>query len=113
MGAPKKHMSRLLALSGAVQSHARDVNPHTMVLRSPSPSLNFTFGNGHGLPFGFSLAIYGPPGGGKSVIANAFAGQLHRDDDEAVIIKFNTEMRETLQLTGPQMRNYGIDQDRY
>ncbi len=109
----KKHMSRLLALSGAVQSNARDVNPHTNVLRSPSPSLNFTFGNGHGLPYGFSLAVYGPPGGGKSVIANAIAGQLHRDDDEAVVIKFNTEMRETLQLTKEQMNNYGIDPSRY
>jgi hypothetical protein len=59
------------------------------------------------------MVLYGPPKGGKSVICNAMAGQLHRDDPEAVVIKFNTEYREEGQLTDEQQKMWGIDPDRY
>lgn len=105
-----KWMSKLAKLDGAVTER---YNPHLSVVGTPSPSVNFTFGNGWGLPLGFSLVLYGPPKAGKSVICNAMIGQLHRDDPEAIVVKFNTEMRERAQLSDEQMRLWGIDQDRY
>jgi RecA/RadA recombinase len=106
----QKFMQKLLALNGAVVGHK---NVHDTVIRSPSPSLNFVFGNGHGLPAGYTMQLYGPPKAGKSVIANAMAGQLHRDDPEAWVIKFNTEFREQGQLTSEQAKIWGIDPERY
>ena len=106
----QKWMSKLMSLDGAVQSGK---NVHDYVIRSPSPSLNATFGNAHGLPAGCGLILFGPPKGGKSLVCNAMIGQLHRDDPEAVAVKFNTEFRETGQLTPDQMAVWGIDPDRY
>lgn len=112
MAANKNHkfMEKLMALEGAVQER-RD--PHQYVVRSPSPSLNQMFGNGWGLPAGYSMVLFGPPKGGKSIICNAMAGQLMRDDPEAFVIKFNTEFREEGQLTEDQQRLWGIDPERY
>jgi len=103
-------MEKLMALDGAV---AERKDPHLYVVRSPSPSLNHTFGNGWGLPGGYSMVLYGPPKGGKSVICNAMAGQLMKDDPDAWVVKFNTEFRETGQLSDDQMHMWGIDPDRY
>jgi len=86
-----------------------EYNPHLHVLRSPSPSLNFIFGNGHGLPFGYSAVLSGPPKGGKSIIANAFISQLQKDDPEALVIKWNTEYREEAQMSDI----WEIDHNRY
>lgn len=108
--AVNKWMARLQKHSAAVQG---DYNPFAYVLRTPSPSVNFTFGKTWGLPFGYSMVLYGPPKAGKSVLCNAFIGQLHRDDPEAIALKFNTEMREEGQLTPEQANNWGIDPDRY
>jgi RecA/RadA recombinase len=110
MAAKKDFMSKLLAAPGAVQG---DFNPHSYVIRSPSPSLNFIFGNSQGLPAGYSVLLYGPPRGGKSIIANAMAGQLHQDDPDAWVVKYNTEFRERGQLTPEQARVWGIDLNRY
>lgn len=110
MSSAKKFMERLKKLEGAV-TEAYD--PFANVVQSPSPSLNFVFGNTHGLPAGFSLLLYGPPKGGKSLISNMMAGQLHRDDPEAIVVKFNTEMRELGQMTEAQAKVWGIDRDRY
>jgi RecA/RadA recombinase len=106
----KKWMEKLAKLDGAVD---RKYNPFNNVIRTPSPSVNFIFGNTHGLPLGYSMVLFGPPKGGKSVLANALIGQLHRDDPTAIAIKFNTERRETVQLTNRMMEVYGIDPDRY
>lgn len=106
----KKIMEKLMGLHGAVTG-SRDV--HGYVVRSPSPSLNFTFGNAHGLPAGYSMTLYGPPKGGKSVICNAMAGQLMKDDPDAWVIKFNTEFREQGQLDEKQIQLWGIDPNRY
>lgn len=106
----KKWKERLQKLDGAVTG---DYNPFAHVIRTPSPSTNFVFGNTWGLPLGYSMALYGPPKAGKSVLCNAMVGQLHRDDPEAFAIKYNTEMREGGQLTPEQALNWGIDMDRY
>jgi RecA/RadA recombinase len=105
-----KWMKQLQKLEGAVK---RDYDPYQNVIRTKSPSINFIFGNTHGLPLGYSMVVYGPPKGGKSLLANAFVGQLHSDDPEAIAIKYNTEMREEGQLTPHQMKVWGIDEDRY
>lgn len=104
-------MGKLQALEGAVIG---DYNPHDHVLRCPSPSINFAFGRGHGLPEGLTLALGGNPKGGKTLVSEAFVGQLHADDPTAIAAKFNTEFREQGQGT-PESRKrmFGIDPERY
>lgn len=112
MAPNKKALSRLMALSGAVTPESR-YNIHANVLATASPSFNFVFGNGHGLPEGYTLLLYGPPRGGKSIILNLMIAWLHASDPEAVAVKFNTEFRENGQLTPAQAQAlYGIDPDR-
>lgn len=101
-------MKVLSKVEGAVMERN---NPHNEVLQSPSPSCNFIYGNGWGLPFGFTEILFGPPGSGKSVLCNAKIGQLHKDYPEAIAVKFNTEMREATQLI--DYSAWGIDPDRY
>lgn len=105
-----KWMARLQKMEGAVDP---TYNPFAEGVRTPSPSVNFTFGNTHLLPFGYSMVLYGPPKGGKSVLCNAMVGQLHRDYPDAIAIKFNTEMRESGQLSEAEAAKWGIDRDRY
>ena len=103
-------MKALQKLAGAVQDTG---NPFSLGVQSPSPSVNFCFGNTHLLPFGYSVVLYGPQKGGKSLLANSMIGQLHRDDPEAIAVKFDAEFREKIQLT-PQMKKlFGIDDSRY
>ncbi len=106
----KNWFKELSKLEGAV---VEDTNPHLNVIQTPSPAVNFTFGNGWGLPRGSSLLIGGPPKGGKSTIINAMIGQLHRDDPNAVVVKFNTEFRETSQMPPSEFQKWGIDRERY
>jgi len=106
----KKWLTALQKMEGAVLG---DYNPNDHVLRSPSPSFNFMFGNGHGLPQGFTMVLGGVPKGGKSVICNAMIGQLHKDDPDGFVIKFDTEYRESGQLTSEQAGLWGIDRERY
>lgn len=106
----KDWMKLLQKHEGAV---VEDYDPFSHTIRTPSPSVNFCFGNTHGLPQGFTLVLYGPPKGGKSVICNSMIGQLHKDDPNAIAIKFNTEMREMGQLTAEQAKVWGIDRNRY
>lgn len=109
--AKKNWLSSLANLEGAVTD---DYDPHKHVIRSPSPSINLTFGKGHGIGAGLALALGGPPKGGKTLLTNAFTGQLHKDDPEAVVIKFNTEFRERGQSTPEErQRIWGIDPERY
>ena len=109
MAVNKKLMEELSKLEGAVNERR---NIHATVIGSRSPSYNFTFGNGWGLPFGYSLALYGPPKGGKSLISNAMIAQMHADYDDAVAIKYSTEFREN-QSSPEQLQAWGIDLDRY
>lgn len=108
--AKNKWMQKLAKLDGAV---VEDYDPFAHIIRTPSPSVNFIFGHTHGLPLGYGALIWGPPKAGKSVIANAIIGQMHRDDPDAIAIKYNTEMREAGQLTAEQAAVWGIDRDRY
>jgi RecA/RadA recombinase len=104
-----KWMKKLRDMEGAI---LRDYNPFAHVIRTPSPSVNFSFGKGFGLPRGYSAAFTGPPGGGKSLLLNATIGQLHQDDPEAIAVKFDTEFREDGQLTPQDYAKWGIDPDR-
>lgn len=103
-------MKKLLGLEGAVQKDAG--SPFDHVLRTSSPSVNFTFGKTHGLPRGMSLVMYGKPKGGKSLIANMFTGELHKEDPESIVVKFDTEFRTRGQLDGDSAKKFGIDLDR-
>lgn len=109
--AKSKWMKKFLEMDGAITDEA--FNPHANVIQTPSPSINFCFGKAHGLPAGYSAIFYGPPGGGKSLLANATAGQLHKDDLDAVVMKFDTEYRETGQMPMSERSKWGIDNDRY
>lgn len=107
-----KFMSKLLKEEGVVQFG--NSNPLANCLRSPSPSVNWAFANaGHGLPFGYSCVLYGPPKGGKSILCNSWIGQLHKDDPEALALSFNTELRGEIQSNEDQLRLWGIDPDRF
>ncbi len=86
-----------------------DYSPFDFVLHSSSPYLDYIYANTHGLPFGYSEIIYGPPKSGKSILCNMKAGALHKRDPEAIVIKYNTEMREE----GQMAPYWGIDHDRY
>lgn len=111
MAPPKKALSRLLSLDGAITAENRK-SIHENVIATRSPSFNFIFGKGHGLPVGYSMLLYGPPRGGKSILCNEMIGWLHQSDPDAVAIKFNTEFRETAQLDEDTTRLYNIDPDK-
>lgn len=106
----KDWMKALGKLEGVVD---KEYDPFAHVIRTPSPSVNFTFGNTHGLPLGYTLILFGPPEGGKSVLSNAMIGQFHKDDLDGIALKYNTEFRESVQLTPAQMEVFGIDPARY
>lgn len=108
--AKKNWLEKLQKLEGAI---TEDYNPFNHVIRTPCPSVNFCFGNSHGLPLGYSMVLWGPPKAGKTVICNGMIGQLHQDDPDAIAVKFNTEFRERGQLKDRDYANYGIDRDRY
>jgi recombination protein RecA len=101
-----KFLSQLRNMEGAVD---KDYNPFDNVIRSGSPSLDWIYGKGMGLPLGFSEILFGPPKSGKSLLTYMKAGNLHQNDPEAIVIKFNTEMREAGQIAP----YWGIDPERY
>lgn len=103
-----KWMKALNKMEGAVSKDFDPFAPEN-ILQSKSPSLNWIFGKGNGLPFGYGAILFGPPKSGKSLVSNLLVGALHENYPESIAIKFNTEMREA-----GQMEDYwGIDQDRY
>lgn len=106
----KQWLKKLKDLEGAVVER---YSPHSQVIQTPSPSVNSTFGNTWGLPLGYTLVLFGPPKGGKSILCHSMIGQMHKDFDDGIAIKFDTEMREEGQLTPAQMKLWGIDEDRY
>jgi len=103
-----KWMKTLSKMEGAVD---KEYNPFASenVMRTPSPSINWIFGKGSGLPFGYGALLYGKPKAGKSLLTNLMVGGLHQQDPDAVVVKFNTEMRES----GQMEECWGIDTDRY
>ena len=105
------YLTRLRKLEGAVNPEGDD--PLLHCLQTPSPGVNWAFAvPGHGVPFGYTAYLYGPPKGGKSVICNAIVGQLHKDDPEAIAIYYNTELRGAIQQSPAQHKIWGIDTNR-
>jgi len=103
-----KWMQQLNKMEGALD---RTYDPFAKenILQSPSPSLNWIFGKGSGLPFGYSAIFYGPAKSGKSLASFLLASQLHKENSEAIVMKFDTEMRGDAQLSPI----WGIDEERF
>jgi hypothetical protein len=107
-----KHLSKLRNLEGSVNPGDGE-EALLNCARSPSPSVNWAYAMpGFGQPFGTGRLLYGPPKGGKSVLSNAEIGQLHQDDKEAIVIKFDTELRGKFQSNLSNFKKFGIDPDR-
>jgi hypothetical protein len=103
-----KYMKQLQKMEGAVD-WAYDFYKKENVLRSTSVGLNWIYGKGSGLPFGFGTLLYGKPKSGKSLATNLMIAGLHAQDPTAEVVKFDTEMRED----GDIDPHWGIDKDRY
>lgn len=108
--AGSRWMSKLQKLEGAV-TERRSI--HSQVIDTPSPSVNFIWGNSHGAPLGYTTVFYGPPKSGKSLLSTMMIGQLHKADPTAIAVRFSTEMRERAQLDENQMKLWNIDPERY
>jgi len=104
-----KWMQQLQKMDGAVDNEYDFYAPEN-VLRSPSPSLNWIYGKGSGFPFGLSTIFYGPAKAGKSLASYLMAGQLHQDDPDAIVIRFDTEHRSDAMR---EDNMWGIDPDRF
>ena len=101
-------MKQLNQMEGAVDFQYNPFAPEN-VIRSPSPYLNWIFGKGSGLPRGYGCVLYGPPKSGKSLISYLMTAGVHAQNKDAIVLKYNTEMREAAQISG----NWGIDFNRY
>jgi RecA/RadA recombinase len=108
--AGNKWMGKLARLDGAI---AERRNVHSTVVSTPSPSVNMVFGGAHGLPLGYTLVMYGPPKGGKSLLASAMIGNLHQNYEDAIALRYDTEFRDLGQMNDKTMKMFGIDPDRY
>lgn len=102
-------MQKLNKMNGVV-TEKKDV--FSKVISSFSPSANFVYGRTHGLPYGYTEVLFGPPKEGKSVYSHMKIGWLHQTDPEAIAIKVDTEYRTDGQLDEEAMRTFGIDPDR-
>jgi hypothetical protein len=109
MAVDKKLMSKLFKLEGYV---ARDYDPYQSIIEPSSPSLGFCFDNTWGLPYGYSLLLWGEGKAGKSLVARMLIGDMHRQDPDAIAVYYNTEMREELQATPKMLEAFGIDVNR-
>ena len=101
-------MGKLQRMEGAVEKEYEPFAPEN-VLRSPSPSLNWIFGKGSGIPYGYSAIFYGPAKAGKSLASYLLTAQMHKDTEDGICIRFDTEMRADAQVD----EMWGIDQDRF
>lgn len=75
-----------------------------------SPAVNYLFGKLGGIPAGNTMLLYGPPKAGKSLLSFAYAGQLHERDNEAIILHFDTEIRDGV---NHWEKAFGIDKERF
>jgi len=103
-----KWMKQMQSMEGAID---KEYDPFLVenVLHSPSPSLNWIFGKGSGIPYGYSAIFYGEPKAGKSLASYLFTSQMHKDHPDGICIRFDTEMRADAQLSPI----WGIDSDRF
>jgi len=105
-----KFVERLKKKNNAL---TQELDPFASVIRTPSPSLNWCFGNTWGLPLGMTLVLWGKPKAGKSLVSNYLTGNVHQQWPEGIVVKFDTEMRDRGQLSRDKASVYGIDRDRY
>jgi hypothetical protein len=110
MPAPSTYVNQMAKWAGFVNKFS---DPWERVIPWPSPSMNFCFGRGYGLPRGSSVALWGLPKSGKSFIFNAMVGLLHRTDPTAIVVKWDSEYRSKYQLTAQIVKAMGIDMKRY
>lgn len=103
----KKWMTMLKKQESAVDY--KNLKRSERTFKSPSPGINYLFGKKQGILPGYTALISGPPKSGKSLFALGFAGQLHRDDPDAIILHFDTEYRKTVDTWAGV---FGIDLDR-
>lgn len=103
-----KWMSQMYKMDAAVDPNYNFYIPENVV-RTKSPSINWTFGKGGGLPFGFGLLLYGKPKSGKSLTADVLAAGVHQQDPEGIVVKFDTEHRED----NTSRAMWGVDDSRY
>jgi hypothetical protein len=80
------------------------------IAQFPSPGVNYLFGKNQGIQAGYTMLLYGPPKCGKSLLSFAAAGQLHKDDPEAIVMHFDTEYRDNV---GHWVNAFGVDEDRF
>jgi hypothetical protein len=103
-------MDMMSGMEGAINERS---DPWARPLRSLSPSFNQMFGHTHGLPRGYSMLLWGKPGSGKSLTSFSFAGGIHQNSPDDIVVKFDTEFRDEGQLTPEMAKAYGIDFSRY
>jgi hypothetical protein len=108
--AENRWMKSLMKVDGAMTERH---NVHNMVIETHSPSVNACFGRGWGLPLGYTLVLYGPPKGGKSLLVNSMIGSMHKAYEDGWCVKFDTEFRDDAQLGTEEMKAWGIDPNRY
>jgi hypothetical protein len=106
-----KFVKELRKLKGAMTER---VNPYRQenLIKSSSPSLNWIFGHGHGLPFGHGVMLWGEPKCGKSLVTYDLIASMHQQYPDAIAIKFDTEFRDESQLTDAEAATWGVDLDR-
>lgn len=80
------------------------------IAKTASAALNYLFGKVMGMLAGYTMLLYGPPKSGKSLLAFAYAGQLHKDDPEAIVLHFDTEFRDNVDTW---VESFGIDKSRF
>jgi len=90
-----------------------EYNPFAHVIRYSSPYLNWVFGNTHGIPLGKKIAVWGPDKAGKTATCYDLIGNIHREDPDAICVRYDTEVRDDVQLTPAMAAAFGIDMDRY
>lgn len=108
----EKIAARLRKLEGAVLDRTDPCAPENLI-RWSSPGVNWLFGRNHGMPRGYSALFWGVRKSGKSLLFFDAAGMCHKTNPNAVVVKFDTEMRDRLQLTPEMAKNFGIDFNRY
>lgn len=109
MAVDKKLMAKLYKLDGYVN---REYDPYQHIIEPSSPSLAFCFDNTWGLPYGYTLLLWGEGKAGKSLIARLLIGDMHHQDPDSIAVYYNTEMREELQATPKMLESFGIDAER-
>jgi recA bacterial DNA recombination protein len=107
-----KALNRLKSLEGAVKDRFDPWQPSNL-LRSSSPGVNSLFGHTWGFPRGYSMLLWGIAKSGKSLLSYDFAGNFHKTNPAGVVLKFDTEQRDTAQLDEAGAARFGIDLNRW